>query len=291
MSSLSFPPPTDDQLEEYYSSHFPASLVWDLYASALGESSLVRHLDISLDMDATGGGRRPNGDVFHVRYLRAEDPEDLRRLIRVNRPRGVGAGQLCPTDGWVRKLVQARPGEMMGKVFELDFDLSEFSRQCACGQEKTACEDCWSAHAQRVEARVEEASPLVLGCKPLIKFSGRRGVHFTFIHPGLAYSSLEDRTAAVEHMEYQVTGGKPMSQRSAHDIFDRGPLFADHTLRMAFTVNMSSGCIAIPITSGTSLTEAKLHVTEILRGTPAARAKWDRGIRLLEERLAENKRA
>jgi len=243
------------QLRAYYLNDFPANYVWQFMCVSVGGSaSLAQKLEISLEKQ---GGFGALGEIITIRFLSVSSAADLRRLLVLNTPVSVGLGAAHFVPGDLRPRVKADLLRPLCKPLFLDFDASDFSRQCECDGEKRVCVECWSNSCCGLMTSAKDASLSVTGAAPLFVFSGRRGVHLHF--PGrLAHLSATDRRRFVSLMEGQI------SKDGTGDIFDTEVTTSmEHTIRLPFTVHPSSGCLVLPVDPSTTFKTAELHVSMV----------------------------
>jgi len=261
------PPLTDEEIYVYYRDHFPLDLVWELLCQCVGGEHLCKHLDFSIDKPVSRRHSYNNNysvadtETILIRYLSAATKQDLHKLLLQNSPRSVSIGSLYHVEGALRPQIISQFGsqENHGKPFMIDFDITDFQRDCHCGDLPQVCQLCWERQCAPLIKLLEEACPILFGSGMLVSYSGRRGVHACLPNPNLTYASTHDRASALEFIEGQVSACGP-------GLFDRYATTSnDHTIRLPFTINTSTGFIDLPCTSSTPFENVRVHVRSLIQ--------------------------
>lgn len=188
--------------------------------------------------------------------------------------------------------VHARLVHGISAGIAFDFDLTEKTRFCACGKNKTVCPECWVI-IRMVIHHTLHVTECLLGLRGVVPvFSGGRGVHFWVFDPdALSYAErdieyalmllesppradiLDDAVLALSDF------GRVVPPGFLTPAFDRGPLRSirqttdkGSNLRLPFSAH-SSGFIAVPLREQERGAPLLLSVQDVVCGFDEAVAQ------------------
>jgi DNA primase catalytic subunit len=206
-------------MHDYYVSQWPLEILWRLFRC-------TETTEFAIDL---GSSRVPRRRCF-------ANAASLRDFVATRED------TLCIHRGatyykWeCREMERNNRDILLQSPLQFDIDANDFvGRQCGCGDAKRVCNTCWCAYVRPAIRSIIDLCCQKLGfLRPLIVFSGRRGVHLYFLDESAYLLTSRQRESILARLKPLPLDTKVTTERG-------------HLAKLPLTVHAETGVLSCPI--------------------------------------------